>query len=190
MLLGLPSFLRFFRLRLLLLLEHHLDLVWVDLIGLVLIVFNLLLAALNLHLVVIIVVLNLLLLLQDPNLIPQKVKILLFYNLAQMLLREWELLRMLIIFLLQVLQQHVLLIGVKFIQVNHHIIFTLLLLIIILIFHLVIVFGTIVLLHVTIILNVELLLTFLGVFLIVVTFFGLVDDVLLHNELLAFSHLV
>lgn len=92
---------------------------------LVLIIFNLLLAAFNLHSFVLVnfVILNLLLLLQDPDLVSQQVEVLLLDDLAELLFREWELLRMLVILLLQILQQHLLLIGVKLIQIDHHVVF-------------------------------------------------------------------
>lgn len=66
------------------------------------------------------VLLHTLLLLQNPDLISEQIKVLLLDNLTQMFLRKWELLRMLVILFLQVLQQHLLLPVIQLIQVDHH----------------------------------------------------------------------
>ena len=81
------------------------------------------------YLVFFCVLLHTLLLLQNPDLISKEIKILLLNNLTQMFLRKWELLRMFIILLLQVLEQHLLLSVVQLIQVDHHLSILILLLI-------------------------------------------------------------
>ncbi len=123
-----------------------------------------------------------LLLLENANLVPEQVKVLLLDNLGELFLREWELVGMLIILLLQILQQHRLLIRVQLIQVNHHILAITLITIA--------VFKSVLLLPlVVVLLNLDdALLTWL--LLVVVAFVGLVHDVLLNDILLQLAHLL
>jgi hypothetical protein len=89
---------------------------------------------------------------------------------------------MLIILLLQILQQHLLLIRIQLIQVNHHILAITLITIA--------VFKSVLLLPlVVVLLNLDdALLTWL--LLVVVAFVGLVHDVLLNDILLQLAHLL
>ena len=123
-----------------------------------------------------------LLLLENANLVPEQVKVLLLDNLGELFLREWELVGMLIILLLQILQQHLLLIRVQLIQVNHHILAITLITIA--------VFKSVLLLPlVVVLLNLDdALLTWL--LLVVVAYVGLVHDVLLNDILLQLAHLL
>lgn len=176
--------LRLFSLFLLLfslLLLQLLNLAWSQLLLLVFVVVDLLLPALNLN-ILLSVVRNLLLLLENANLVPEQVKVLLLDNLGELLLREWELVGMLVILLLQILQQHLLLIRVQLIQVNHHILAITLITIA--------VFNSVLLLPlVVVLLNLyDALLTWL--LLVVVAFVGLVHDVLLNDILLQLAHLL
>lgn len=176
--------LRLFSLFLLLfslLLLQVLNLAWSQLLLLVFVVVDLLLPALNLN-ILLSVVRNLLLLLKNANLVPEQVKVLLLDNLGELFLREWELVGMLIILLLQILQQHLLLIRVQLIQVNHHILAITLITIA--------VFNSVLLLPlVVVLLNLyDALLTWL--LLVVVAFVGLVHDVLLNDILLQLTHLL
>lgn len=176
--------LRLFSLFLLLfslLLLQLLNLAWSQLLLLVFVVVDLLLPALNLN-ILLSVVRNLLLLLENANLVPEQVKVLLLDNLGELFLREWELVGMLIILLLQILQQHLLLIRVQLIQVNHHILAITLITIA--------VFKSVLLLPlVVVLLNLDdALLTWL--LLVVVAFVGLVHDVLLNDILLQLAHLL
>jgi len=164
-----------------LLLLQLLNLAWSQLLLLVFVVVDLLLPALNLN-ILLSVVRNLLLLLENANLVPEQVKVLLLDNLGELFLREWELVGMLIILLLQILQQHLLLIRVQLIQVNHHILAITLITIA--------VFKSVLLLPlVVVLLNLDdALLTWL--LLVVVAFVGLVHDVLLNDILLQLAHLL
>jgi hypothetical protein len=164
-----------------LLLLQLLNLAWSQLLLLVFVVVDLLLPALNLN-ILLSVVRNLLLLLKNANLVPEQVKVLLLDNLGELFLREWELVGMLIILLLQILQQHLLLIRVQLIQVNHHILAITLITIA--------VFNSVLLLPlVVVLLNLyDALLTWL--LLVVVAFVGLVHDVLLNDILLQLTHLL
>ena len=176
--------LRLFSLFLLLfslLLLQLLNLAWSQLLLLVFVVVDLLLPALNLN-ILLSVVRNLLLLLENANLVPEQVKVLLLDNLGELFLREWELVGMLVILLLQILQQHLLLIRVQLIQVNHHILAITLITIA--------VFKSVLLLPlVVVLLNLDdALLTWL--LLVVVAFVGLVHDVLLNDILLQLAHLL
>lgn len=176
--------LRLFSLFLLLfslLLLQLLNLAWSQLHFLVFLVVYLLLPALNLN-ILLSVLRNLLLLLENANLVPEQVKVLLLDNFGELFLREWELVGMLIILLLQILQQHLLLIRVQLIQVNHHILAITLITIAI--------FNSVLLLPlVFILLNLDdALLTWL--LLVVVAFVGLVHDVLLNDILLQLTHLL
>ena len=176
--------LRLFSLFLLLfslLLLQLLNLAWSQLLLLVFVVVDLLLPALNLN-ILLSVVRNLLLLLENANLVPEQVKVLLLDNLGELFLREWELVGMLVILLLQILQQHLLLIRVQLIQVNHHILAITLITIA--------VFKSVLLLPlVVVLLNLDdALLTWL--LLVVVAFVGLVHDVLLNDILLQLTHLL
>lgn len=176
--------LRLFSLFLLLfslLLLQLLNLAWSQLLLLVFVVVDLLLPALNLN-ILLSVVRNLLLLLENANLVPEQVKVLLLDNLGELFLREWELVGMLVILLLQILQQHLLLIRVQLIQVNHHILAITLITIA--------VFNSVLLLPlVVVLLNLyDALLTWL--LLVVVAFVGLVHDVLLNDILLQLTHLL
>ena len=176
--------LRLFSLFLLLfslLLLQLLNLAWSQLLLLVFVVVDLLLPALNLN-ILLSVVRNLLLLLENANLVPEQVKVLLLDNLGELFLREWELVGMLVILLLQILQQHLLLIRVQLIQVNHHILAITLITIA--------VFNSVLLLPlVVVLLNLDdALLTWL--LLVVVAFVGLVHDVLLNDILLQLAHLL
>lgn len=176
--------LRLFSLFLLLfslLLLQLLNLAWSQLLLLVFVVVDLLLPALNLN-ILLSVVRNLLLLLENANLVPEQVKVLLLDNLGELFLREWELVGMLVILLLQILQKHLLLIRVQLIQVNHHILAITLITIA--------VFKSVLLLPlVVVLLNLDdALLTWL--LLVVVAFVGLVHDVLLNDILLQLTHLL
>jgi len=176
--------LRLFSLFLLLfslLLLQLLNLAWSQLLLLVFVVVDLLLPALNLN-ILLSVVRNLLLLLENANLVPEQVKVLLLDNLGELFLREWELVGMLVILLLQILQKHLLLIRVQLIQVNHHILAITLITIA--------VFKSVLLLPlVVVLLNLDdALLTWL--LLVVVAFVGLVHDVLLNDILLQLAHLL
>ena len=176
--------LRLFSLFLLLfslLLLQLLNLAWSQLLLLVFVVVDLLLPTLNLN-ILLSVVRNLLLLLENANLVPEQVKVLLLDNLGELFLREWELVGMLVILLLQILQQHLLLIRVQLIQVNHHILAITLITIA--------VFKSVLLLPlVVVLLNLDdALLTWL--LLVVVAFVGLVHDVLLNDILLQLAHLL
>ena len=167
-----------------LLLLQLLNLAWSQLLLLVFIVVDLLLPALNLN-ILLPVVRNLLLLLENANLVPEQVKILLLDNLGELFLREWELVGMLVILLLQILKQHLFLIRVQLVQVNHHILaITLITLITIAVFKSVLLLPLVVIL-----LNLDdALLTWL--LLVVVAFVGLVHDVLLNDILLQLAHLL
>lgn len=192
---------------------HHLEVSVVAVIFIVFVLFDLLLATLDLHTFTVIVValgifvlvhfLHLFLLLEDADLVSKQVKVLLLNNLTEVLLREGELLRVLIVLLLQVLQEHLLLILVQLVQVDHHLrvvvaalrlqqllllvgVHLLLLLLLLLTFLFALVLRVL-LLRVAI-LYFELFV--LVVFKLVVAFFRLVDDVLLHDELLQLAHLV
>ncbi len=176
--------LRLFSLFLLLfslLLLQLLNLACSQLLLLVFVVVDLLLPALNLN-ILLSVVRNLLLLLENANLVPEQVKVLLLDNLGELFLREWELVGMLVILLLQILQKHLLLIRVQLIQVNHHILAITLITIA--------VFKSVLLLPlVVVLLNLDdALLTWL--LLVVVAFVGLVHDVLLNDILLQLAHLL
>ena len=164
-----------------LLLLQLLNLAWSQLLLLVFVVVDLLLPTLNLN-ILLSVVRNLLLLLENANLVPEQVKVLLLDNLGELFLREWELVGMLVILLLQILQQHLLLIRVQLIQVNHHILAITLITIA--------VFKSVLLLPlVVVLLNLDdALLTWL--LLVVVAFVGLVHDVLLNDILLQLAHLL
>jgi hypothetical protein len=108
-----------------------------------------------------------------------------------MLLGEGELLGVLIVLFLQILEQHLFLIRVKLVQVDHHVIVVAFLLLKFLFFFFG--FGPVFLLHLLFILNLEFLLPFLispSIFNIVVPFLRLVNDILLNDKLLKLAHLL
>jgi hypothetical protein len=102
--------------------EHHLNLRLRELLiaSLVVLIFNLLLAALDLN------VLNLFVfgltvilgLLKDANLIAKLLEVLLLNDLIQVLLRERELIWVLLILVLKVLQKKLFLLIVEFVQIH------------------------------------------------------------------------
>ena len=99
-------------------------------------------------------------------------------DLHQVFFWERKLLWMLVVLVLQILQQHLLFVVIQLVQINHH------LLILILIVRL------LVLLLVVLYLQLLLNFNFILIVLAIVPFFRLFVHVLLHNELLEFSHLV
>lgn len=205
----LANFLLWLSHLLLLVLVEHLLVLVIAFIFVFFVFFDLLLAALDLHaLGVVVFVLTLVfvslpwfLLLEQANLVPQQIEILIVDYLTEVLLGKGELLWMLIVFLLQVLEQQLLLVVVEFVQVDHHLVIGValglqLLLVLILLLLLAITFLMMNLLllllclllhHHLIVLNLHILVIFKAV---VRLFRLVVHCVLLHNKLLQLAHLI
>lgn len=102
--------------------EHHLDLRLRELLiaSLVVLIFNLLLATLDLDVLSLFVFgLTVILgLLKDANLIAKLLEVLLLNDLIQVLLRERELIWVLFILILKVLQKKLFLLIVEFVQIH------------------------------------------------------------------------
>jgi hypothetical protein len=101
-----------------LLLEHQLYLRLCHLVLLFILILNLLLAAFNQSTFIVLRLLNclhLFLLLQDFDLVTEQIEVLLLDDLDKVLFWEWELLRVFFVLILEILEQHLLLVVIQFI---------------------------------------------------------------------------